>query len=111
VHGGEVGSAERAGKELASGLGDFEGLAEQGLSSGGAEADDDLRLDQLDLGAEPREAGLHLAVARLLMDATPRRLQVRDPGFARMARRRRAVRRRLLLADGGRWTVYREPPT
>ena len=42
--------------------------AEQRLRGGGAEADQRLRLDDLDLGLEPREAGRHLPAIGLLVD-------------------------------------------
>ena len=43
--------------------------AEQRLRRGRAEADDHARLDQRDLGVEPRPAGGDLAGVRLLVDA------------------------------------------
>src|SRR3954470_23659276 len=49
--------------------GDLERGAEQRLRSGGAKTDDHLRLDQRDLGIQPRSARADLAGARLLVNA------------------------------------------
>ena len=43
--------------------------AEERLRSGRAQADEDARLDDLELGVEPRPARRHLSPRRLLMDA------------------------------------------
>ena len=55
--------------ELAAMPGDAECRAEQRLRRGGTEADDRQRLDQRDLGIEPRPAGRDLARFRFLVDA------------------------------------------
>ena len=52
----------------ASVLADPELTAEQRLGSGGAEADEYLRLQQRELGVQPRPAGGDLGGVRLLVD-------------------------------------------
>src|SRR5687768_9483453 len=55
-------------------LGDAKVLAEESLRGRRSEADDDLRLQLLELLVQPREARPDLAVARLLVDPALRAL-------------------------------------
>ena len=50
-------------------LGEPEALAEQRLGRGRAEQEQRARLDDVELGPQPRQAGVDLALARLLVDA------------------------------------------
>src|SRR5581483_4101747 len=60
---------ERAFHEAAALRRDLEVLADDGLCRRGAEADDDLRLDRLDLALEPLVAGVDLALRGRLVQA------------------------------------------
>ena len=59
----------RAGEQLASLLRDAEVLADESLGGGGAEADDDPRLDHLELCLQPGMAGLNLAGRRFRVES------------------------------------------
>ena len=70
VIGGHQGRCPGAFEQFAAAGGDAEFWAEQRLSGGGAEADDQLRLNDGDLGFEPRPAGDDFRSGRVLVQAT-----------------------------------------
>src|SRR4029079_1536941 len=69
MHGGGHARRERRRDERPALLRDLEALAEQRLRGGGAETDEDPRLDQRDLRFEPWPACRNLRSVRLRVDA------------------------------------------
>ena len=69
MHRGERMGRQRERHQPAALSGHAKSLAEQRLRRSRSERNDDLRLDDADLGLEPRKAGLDLDRARLAVDA------------------------------------------
>src|SRR4051795_10800668 len=69
MDGGGDARRERTGYERAALLRDLERLAEQRLRGGGAETHEHARLDQRDLGFQPRPARGDLGAVRLGVDS------------------------------------------
>src|SRR3954468_13887776 len=69
VDGGQHELGQVGVERPAARLRELEALAEQRLARRGAEQEQRGRLDHVELGSQPRHAGVDLALARLLMDA------------------------------------------